>query len=459
MKARTFLPLGAIPTGLVLIAGFFVTLAVDLPGHLSYDSILQLLQGRTGVYNTWHPPVMAWLLGIADDLVPGAALFVLFEAALCFGTFLSLLVFARHKPHWPSVGVALACILSPQLLLYQGLVWKDVLFADAAVAGFVCLAHVARVWPRREMRMALIAVAFSLLCLAALTRQNGLLLLPLGAMALGWVAARHSGVLRTGFVYCGFVLVAAAVLLIGATIALNTRSNGDSGPREQLTLLQVYDLSGAVAADHHFSLVHLAEDQPGLERLIRHDEAPLYTPVRSDPIASSLPLQAELRIAKHDAIGADWRALIVEHPRDYMKIRARVFWWVFATPDIIACRPIFVGVDGPAGALKALGMAPRRTATDNALQSYGMSLLNTPAFSHLAFAAIAALSLVALLRRRRAEDIAIATMLLAAFAFTASFFVISIACDYRYLYFLDLSALVSLFYLSLDVRSVLKGSP
>ncbi|MGZ5987756.1 MAG: hypothetical protein ACXWLZ_01770, partial [Rhizomicrobium sp.] len=71
MKARAFLPHGKIPTGLVLIAGFSVTLAVDLPGHLSYDSILQLLQGRTGVYNTWHPPVMAWLLGIADTLVPG----------------------------------------------------------------------------------------------------------------------------------------------------------------------------------------------------------------------------------------------------------------------------------------------------------------------------------------------------------------------------------------------------
>jgi hypothetical protein len=41
-------------------------------------------------------------------------------------------------------------------------------------------------------------------------------------------------------------------------------------------------------------------------------------------------------------------------------------------------------------------------------------------------------------------------MLLASLAFTASFFVISIACDYRYLYALDLAALASLFYLALD---------
>ena len=71
--------------GLILLAGFVATVAVNWPGHLSYDSILQLLQGRTGVYNTWHPPVMAWLLGLGDALVPGAGLFVAFDTALAFG--------------------------------------------------------------------------------------------------------------------------------------------------------------------------------------------------------------------------------------------------------------------------------------------------------------------------------------------------------------------------------------
>jgi hypothetical protein len=39
---------------------------------------------------------------------------------------------------------------------------------------------------------------------------------------------------------------------------------------------------------------------------------------------------------------------------------------------------------------------------------------------------------------------------LAAIGFAASFLVISIACDYRYLYFLDVAALTGLLYLSLD---------
>ena len=51
-----------------------------------------------------------------------------------------------------------------------------------------------------------------------------------------------------------------------------------------------------------------------------------------------------------------------------------------------------------------------------------------------------------------------AGLLAGAFAFTASFFAISIACDYRYLYALDLSALTALVYLALDWRSAWRGT-
>jgi hypothetical protein len=39
-----------------------------------------------------------------------------------------------------------------------------------------------------------------------------------------------------------------------------------------------------------------------------------------------------------------------------------------------------------------------------------------------------------------------------ALGFAASFLVISIACDYRYLYFLDLAAMTGVLYLALDPR-------
>jgi len=195
-----------------------------------------------------------------------------------------------------------------------------------------------------------------------------------------------------------------------------------------------------------------------MERTIRSQGAALYSPIRIDQLADSPSLQSVLRDAARGPISAEWQTLITGHTWLYLKDRALVFWWVLATPDIVACRPIFVGIDGPAAELKTLGLFPRRDARDLALAAYGIMFEGTPVLSHLAFAAAALLSLGLLLRRRRPEDIAIAALLLSAFAFAASFFVISIACDYRYLYFSDLSALIALFYLSLDVNSFFKAS-
>ena len=49
-----------LPQGL-LTAGFTVVLALNWPGQVSYDSAMQLADGRSGQYDSWHPPVMAWL--------------------------------------------------------------------------------------------------------------------------------------------------------------------------------------------------------------------------------------------------------------------------------------------------------------------------------------------------------------------------------------------------------------
>ena len=61
----------------ILVFGLGAMLALNAPGHLSYDSLTQLADGRAGHYNSWHPPLMAFLLGVFDSLVPGTFLFLL----------------------------------------------------------------------------------------------------------------------------------------------------------------------------------------------------------------------------------------------------------------------------------------------------------------------------------------------------------------------------------------------
>jgi hypothetical protein len=54
-----------------VLVGIIVTVAIFYPGYLSPDSLVQLSQGRSGVFNDWHPPVMSWLWGIFDRMIPG----------------------------------------------------------------------------------------------------------------------------------------------------------------------------------------------------------------------------------------------------------------------------------------------------------------------------------------------------------------------------------------------------
>jgi hypothetical protein len=172
MRAWRERPWAELATAGTIVAGALAVIVLDWPGHLSYDSVIQLLEGRTGVYGTWHPPVMSWLLGLDDAVLPGTGLFVFLDMAVVFGAFLSLLRLGS-KITWAAAALAVLCMLSPQFLIYQGIVWKDVLFADAAVAGFVCLAHAAHDWSAIRARIALIVLAFAFFVLAALARSVG----------------------------------------------------------------------------------------------------------------------------------------------------------------------------------------------------------------------------------------------------------------------------------------------
>ena len=433
---------------IILIAGWALTLGLSWPGHLSFDSIVQLHDGRTGFYHSWHPPVMAWLLGVGDAILPGTGLYVIVVTTLIFGSFFALL-WTRSRASWAAVLLAVLFVPLPQFQLYPMIVWKDVLFAAAGVASFVCLALAEVHWKQRHIRIGLVVASFLLTVLATLTRQNGLIALIAIAAGFAWIVTRNSNWARG--VICGMAaLVAAGVTAFAISFVLAVHSDGGEGTRTQLRLLRFYDLVGAVAVDPHLPLATLADEEPDLEALMRSDGRRLYSPERNDTLAGSSALQDSLGQAGPGTIAVQWYDLVRDHPWLYLKVRADVFAQVLFTPDIEGCRPVFTGVEGPTGEMEDLGMAPRRDARDLALAHYAKGFMGTPAFSHASYGVLALVALVLLLRRRAQGDIAMAFLLGSALVFTASFFVISIACDYRYLYYLDMAALSAVFYLALD---------
>lgn len=449
------LPAKSFVTSAIVLCGFVICLAANLPGHLSYDSVIQLLEGRTGAYSGWHPPVMSWLLGVFDTFLPGTSLFVVFDALLLFGSLL-MLVWLRPVRSWTGAIVAALIVASPIALLYQGIVWKDVLFADAAVAGFTALAIAAARWRSARLRFSAIAIALALLSLASMARQNGVLAVACAGIALGWIASLHDVARwRTALSYAGSFLLGAMLLITASNVALGFHIVAPSGPAKQLRLLELYDIIGIVASYPHIPLDTLRARTPDLEREVRSDGVRLYTPERNDPLAASPRLSADLNDDDSFApVRAQWLDLIAHDPLAYLMVRAEVFRWVFATPDIKVCLPYLVGISGPQVPMQLLGIEERDDDRDEALSAYTATFLQTPVLSHVFYALVSLIVLVLLLRRRRPEDIAIAALQAGALLFTASFFVIAIACDYRYLYALDLAALTGLFYLALDFEDL-----
>lgn len=421
-------------TAAILIAGWLAMLAITAPGFLSYDSVAQLASARSGFYNSWHPPLMAWLLGLFEAVVPGTLLFLIFQTGLLLFALLALL-WCRPRG-WLSVVAALVLVLSPQWLMFQGEIWKDILFADAAIAGFAALALYTQ-----NARFIWLALSLLLLTLAASTRQNGVLLLPVAAVTLGLIARRRAG---SGWRHGAGFLAAALLLYGGINLALARRGDHGEGAAAQLRLGQTYDLAGALARQPDLPLPELVAD-PRLERALRH-AARLYTPLRVDPVVADAEVSAALEAAPPGLVSSAWQDLILHHPGLYLAVRGADFRAVLLPPDPLACHFAPVGIDGDPAQVKALGLINRIRPRDHALAGYAAHFFATPVYSHLAWGVLALGLMLWLMRRRRGTDVAVAGLLAGALLFTATFVIISIACDYRYLLFLDLSAMAGALY-------------
>ncbi len=436
----------------MVASGAVLSLAINWPGHLSYDSVVQLAEGRAGSYSGAHPPVMSWLLGLGDRVWPGAALFVVLQTALITGAMIALLTLGE-RVGWACVAVCALFAVTPQLLIYRSIVWKDVLFAASTVSGFAAMARAAASWSARGRRLGWTAVSGLLLVLATLTRQNGAVVLPFAALAIGLIAARATarGGARRGLVHGAAFLLATSALAIAGAAALNARIDPNAEPGSPWRALHAYDLVNALRFNPKMALPVMHATDPLLEEVMRTQGVKAYSPVRADGLEAVLD-KARASGAVEPPLDAQWRDLIVHQPLAYLRARARTFAWVFLTPDHEQCLLVYTGVDGPADAMADAGLIPRKSAWDDTLADSAMLLASTPFYSHAAYAVLSALLLGPLLRRRRAPDFAIAGLLAASLAFTASFAVISIACDYRYLYALDIAAIAAAIYVAATWR-------
>jgi hypothetical protein len=397
----------------------------------------------------------AWLLGVFDGIVPGTGLYLVSSAALLFGSLSSLRLLRPTSSWWaPIVGVLV--VFSPLVLIYQGVIWKDVFFANLSVASFVGLAHLPRLWSRVGPRWLLLIAVLLLLATASLVRQNGVIVVVVAAIVLG-ALRRHDGWPKALAWGVGGLVAGVVVAQMLAVVAQPKSAGPDKAGGIGVRIVQHYDLIGAMAHDPSYRIRYIENANPAAAAAIRRGVA-VYSPERVDFFDRDPQLGPNLWPLPNSLVATEWRNLILKHPKAYLAQRLDVFKWVFLTPKLDRCLPIFVGVDGPPTLTASLKLANGWDPADISLLNYATYFYGTPVFSH-AFYAVIALAVVGFLLWRRDEaDLAVAGLLVAALGFTASFLIISIACDYRYLYFLDLAAMAGLFYLVLDPTPIRRDS-
>ena len=432
----------------VLATSLLLMLGADLPGHMSYDSVAQLYEGHFHIRETWGPAFYALMLGLADAVIPGAAILVCINGLLFFGS-LAGLAALRGRATWPSVVFAALLALTPQILIFQGTVWKDLTFVDGSVAAIVCLGHAFARWEQPKMRWAWLAPTLLLFAIASMVRQNGILIPVAASLSLGIVGSRGQWRWFAAWMGGGLVALVVLIQLMTVTAALHFGAQ-DGGLQIGTRIVQNYDMAAAVSLDPTYQLTVVAENQPRVAQII-HDRAPKsWSPDRVDYLDNDPVLVRAINNIPQPVAQRQWLNLIFNHPGLYLRLRWEEFRWVFLTPIVDRCLPVFTGVDAPAQKMNRLQLPHRFSPADRELANYDTYFLDTPVQEHWPWALAALLTLGLTLWRRDRVDLAVASFMLGALAVTASFFIISIACDYRYLLVVDVAGMVGVFYLLLD---------
>ncbi len=432
---------------LLILTAWGLTLAANAPGQLSYDLVVQLAEGRTLEFGAFtggviaHPPIMSLLLGLFDAILPGTALYLLVVSSAFFGGLL-LVVGKAPRFGWGALVVLLLFLATPLVLVYQGIVWKDVLFANLSVLAFNLL--LVAPGERGGRRFAWLAAAIALGALAALVRQNGLIVLFFVALAACLTEPGNLRRLRTllrlalltvAITAGAFVAAAVAQTLVMRAVA---EQASEGSLKAGLALVARYDIAGILARGGT-EVGELAER--GIDVASARDEArAFYGADRVDRLAEASFMTA---LGSPDDVLEIWRQMVADNPRAYFAHRLDVLRWLVWPPKVWACLPLHVGVAGRPDLVQALGLPAGVRPQDQTLYDYARKFVGTPVFWHGAYL-LGAAALVAYLALQQAPAArVIVPMLLSAVAFTLSFAAIGIACDFRYAYFLPLAFWVS----------------
>lgn len=318
--------------------GFVFAVASFFPGYMSQDSVSQLWQARAMIFTDWHPPVMGFLWGLIDRVIPGPAGMLVFHNLMFWaglGLFVHNLGFKRA---WAAAAILLIG-LCPPVFAQLSTIWKDVGMACSFMLACGLLLQAEHTNSKLTWVLSLVPSWYGLAI-----RHNAIIaLVPL----LIWAAiislslfpnARGNPRLSVGLRAC-FLVIFLAVTSVGANRLL---TQPDS-PRAVQQIL-IHDLVGVSLETNQLHLPGYLIEALGSREV--GDLKPLYTPNEIVPLFCCGPHRFPLvsEPVKFSSLWAEWRSTIPRHLAAYLKHRARVFESQMGVGRPTVCLPFWDGI-------------------------------------------------------------------------------------------------------------------
>ncbi|HEY9101375.1 hypothetical protein [Chitinimonas sp.] len=419
-------PVGVWAIGLILLIQMAAVLWIGLPGQLSFDSIIQLYEGRMLKVISFNPPLMSLLLGLFDRLGSGPVGFVLLSSTMLLAASGLALAHAQRLSWWRWLLSAII-LLNPVILLYTGIVWKDVLLAHAIVLAYFLVDHL----HRREQPVGPLGISLTLLLLAVIigARQQGILFaIPLAI----WLAlsARRSTALSLLLAAMFVALPYEANQLMQRLTHTAAQTEEPSANQTGLQVLMRYDLVGIAA--------HGGKLDPGLPGPVIAELStvvPRYSPYRVDTIGNDSPGYFHLPL---NSIRTYWWQTVSTYPKAYLLHRLDTFRILLGWGDVGQCVPLHYGTYGPVYAygvngdlLPKLGLVAGPGPLIIQISHFLDYAVASPLFMHGFYALVLLITAVVLYRR---HSWVLLTLSLCSLAYLGSYALIGIACDFRYGY-------------------------
>ena len=166
MEAYFFIKNNKYLTLSLFLSAISILFLIFFPGSMTYDSLQQLEQARLGVYDNWHPPVMAVLWHYLVKVVDGPGLMLVFHMAM-LGLSCVILYAWSIKNAFKYSFLYLLIPFLPWVLNFEFVIWKDVSFAYSwilAIALFFLMTN--------RINAVLLTLAFTFLFYGFLVRHN-----------------------------------------------------------------------------------------------------------------------------------------------------------------------------------------------------------------------------------------------------------------------------------------------